>query len=139
MAVEALRAADLAAAAGIEVEVIDLRSVRPLDEELVLRSVRKTGRLVIADTGWRSFGIGAEIAARAAESALPSLKAPVRRVTLPDVPTPCSPALEKIYYPAAEQVVAAIEDVMGLGTREAVRSEAKGAHEPSAREFRGPF
>jgi pyruvate dehydrogenase E1 component beta subunit len=119
--------------------VIDLRSVCPFDDELILNSVRKTGRLVIADTGWRSFGIGAEIAARVAESAPQSLKAPVRRITLPDVPTPCSPTLEKIYYPTAEEIVAAVNGMMGSGARELVRPGADAIQKTLAREFQGPF
>jgi len=136
MVVEALRAAGQLAEAGVEAEVIDLRSVCPFDERLILHSVRRTGRLVIADTGWRSFGIAAEVAARVAEWALPELRAPVRRVALPDVPTPCSPALERIYYPTAEHVVQAVREVTGPG---AAPLGARPGSSPAGREFQGPF
>lgn len=99
MAYEALRAADLLAAEGIRAEVVDPRSIRPLDEATILRSVRKTGRLVVADTSWQLYGFASEVAALAAEQAWDSLKAPVRRVTLPDCPAPVARSLEDAYHP----------------------------------------
>jgi len=105
---EAVKAADMLAAEGVDVEVIDLRTVKPLDRELILNSVKKTGRLVIADVGWQSFGISGEIAALVAERALDALKAPVVRVALPDCPAPASINLEKAYYPTAEDIVMAV-------------------------------
>lgn len=107
MVVEAESAADLLQREGVSAEVIDLRSLRPLDEELVLESVTKTGRLVVADTSYKRCGAAAEIAALVAERALSALKAPVRRVCLPDVPTPASWVLEGAFYPGAAQIVAA--------------------------------
>lgn len=109
---EALDAAAAVEADGIQVEVIDLRSVRPLDSALVCLSVRKTGRLVIADTAWRSFGASAELAARVGETCFEELKAPIERVALPDVPTPSSSALEQIYYPGPTEIVAAVRRVL---------------------------
>lgn len=106
---EAIKAAAVLAAEGVDVEVIDLRTVKPLDRDLILSSVRKTGRLVIADVGWKSFGISAEIAALVAEQAFEALKSPILRVALPDCPAPASQSLEKAYYPLAEQIVQAIK------------------------------
>ncbi|MBI2359130.1 MAG: alpha-ketoacid dehydrogenase subunit beta, partial [Deltaproteobacteria bacterium] len=103
---ESIQAAEVVAGEGIQAEVVDLRSVRPLDSALVGRSVAKTGRLVIADTAWRSFGLSAELAACIGEVCFSDLKAPIRRVALPDVPTPCSSALERIYYPGPNEIVA---------------------------------
>ncbi len=94
MVLEAVQAAEALAAEGIEAEVIDPRTFRPLDSGLICRSAARTGRLVIADTGWRSYGVSAEIAARAAEELWGVLKAPIKRVALPDVPTPGSSVLE---------------------------------------------
>jgi len=106
MAHEALRAAELLHNQEIDAEVIDLRSIKPLDEEILLDSVKKTGRLVIADGGWRSYGIAAEIVSRIAESPLcRELKAPIGRVCLPDVPAPSSSMLEGYYYKKAEDIV----------------------------------
>jgi pyruvate dehydrogenase E1 component beta subunit len=110
---EALDAAQTLEADGVSAEVVDLRSVRPLDSDLVSESVRRTGRLVIADTGWRSFGVGAEVAARIGEACFGVLKAPIRRVALPDVPTPCSPALERVYYPGAQEIADAVRSTLG--------------------------
>ena len=104
----ALRAAELLAAESVNVEVIDLRTVSPWDQELVFASVEKTGRLVVADPAWASFGVAAEIVARVTETLLAKLKAAPRRVCLPDSHTPMSMALEAEYYPDQTDVVAAV-------------------------------
>ncbi len=106
---EAVKAADELAAAGVDVEVIDIRTVKPLDRECILDSVRRTGRLVVADVGWQSFSVSAEIAALASQEAFDALKAPVARVALPDCPAPASAALEEAYYPAAGDIVQAVQ------------------------------
>jgi pyruvate dehydrogenase E1 component beta subunit len=102
---EAMRAAEGLAAEGVDVEVIDLRTIKPLDRELILDSVKKTGRLVVADVGWQSFGISAEIAALVSEKAFDVLKAPNMRVALPDCPAPASRELEDAYYPTAKDII----------------------------------
>jgi pyruvate dehydrogenase E1 component beta subunit len=107
---EAMKAAESLEEGGIDVEVVDLRSLKPLDENLLLESVRKTGRLAITDGGWKTCGIGAEISARVAESSIfKQLKAPIMRVSLPDTPAPASAALEKVYYKKAEDIVATVK------------------------------
>jgi pyruvate/2-oxoglutarate/acetoin dehydrogenase E1 component len=88
-------------------EIIDLRSIKPLDESLIFESIRKTGRLIIADGGWKTGGIAAEIAALISEKMFRYLKGPIVRVALPDVPAPASSALEKVYYPKAESIIQA--------------------------------
>ena len=114
MVYEASKAADALEKEGISVEVIDIRSLKPLDENLLFKSVRKTGRLVITDGGWKTCGVGAEIAARVAENdILKELKAPIVRVSLPDAPAPASSALEQAYYRKAEDLVRAIRKVFG--------------------------
>jgi len=113
MALEALRAAEVLATHGINAEVIDLRSLRPWDEEAVLHSVHKTRRLVVTDLAWKTGGFSAEILARVAEEGIP-LDVPPRRVCLPDSPTPTSPALAAHYYPRAvdlERTVAAMFEI----------------------------
>jgi len=110
---EALKAAEKLAHDGLSVEVLDLRTVKPMDRELILNSVRKTGRLVIADSGWRSFGMSAEISAVVTEEAFDALKAPIMRVALPDCPAPASRNLEKAYYPMSEDIVQAIRKFNG--------------------------
>jgi pyruvate/2-oxoglutarate/acetoin dehydrogenase E1 component len=105
MVVEALKAAEELETMGIEAEVIDPRTLKPLDEELILQSVRKTGRLVVADTGWITGGVGAEIAARVAETGFTHLRAPIKRVACPDLPTPAADTLEKAFYRDSSDIV----------------------------------
>jgi len=112
MAREAVRAGDELADRDVDAEVIDLRSIKPWDRTLVLESVEKTGRLVIADSGWTTAGLAAEIAATVAGEQFRSLKAPIARVCLPDVPAPMSRALENVYYPSAGDIVAAALDAL---------------------------
>ena len=102
-----LDAANALEAQGVSAEVIDLRSLKPLDEETVLSSVRKTGRVVIVHEASGMAGVGAEIAAIVSEKAFGSLKAPVRRVTGPDAPAPASFPLEQAFVPQVGRVVEA--------------------------------
>ena len=90
-------------------EVIDLRTVKPIDQELVFGSVKKTGRLVIADGGWKTCGLAAEIAAMVCETCFEYLKAPIKRVTLPDCPAPASATLEEAYYPNEQTIIQAVK------------------------------
>ena len=107
MAAECVAAAEMLAQEDIDAEVIDLRSLKPWDVELVLASVRKTGRAVVADPGWRTAGASAEIAATISEQAFHDLAEPVERVTLPDCPAPTSRLEEEAYYPGALEISAA--------------------------------
>ncbi len=107
MACQALDAAAELARHGVEAEVIDLRSIRPLDEETILKSVEKTGRLLVADTSWELCGVASEIAALAAEKAFTSLKAPVRRISLANCPAPVSAKLEDAFYPKTSTIARA--------------------------------
>jgi pyruvate dehydrogenase E1 component beta subunit len=102
-----LKAADVLAAEGVQCEVIDLRTLVPLDIETVVASVRRTHRAVVAQEEWRSVGIGAEVAARIYELAFDDLDAPVERVAGADVPMPYSRPLERAAIPGADDVVAA--------------------------------
>ena len=115
MAREALNAALELERRGIGVDVIDLRSVNPLDKEPIIESVLKTGRLVIADGGWLTGGIGGEISAILASEAHDALKSPLVRISLPNLPAPMSQTLEEAYYPNAGALVAAVEKVLGDG------------------------
>ena len=105
----ALSAADALAEDGIEAEVIDVRTLVPLDRATILASVSRTGRLVIVDYAHRSCGAAAEIAAVVAEDGFESLRKPIQRVTTPDVNIPFAPSLEKPLYPSAERIVAAVK------------------------------
>jgi pyruvate dehydrogenase E1 component beta subunit len=106
-----LEAAEALAADGIDAEVIDLRTLKPLDFETIVESVKKTGRIVTVEEGWRQSGVGAEIAARVMEEAFDWLDAPVARVTGKDVPMPYAANLEKLALPSVADVVAAAKAV----------------------------
>jgi pyruvate/2-oxoglutarate/acetoin dehydrogenase E1 component len=108
----ALQAAETLARDGIEAEVVDPRTLRPLDEETVFESVRKTNRCVVVEEGWRYAGFGAEIADRVQRECFDWLDAPVLRVTAADVPMPYSRMLEKAYLPQPEKVIEAVRQVL---------------------------
>ncbi len=113
MVFEAMKAAEILEKEGIDIEVIDLRTVKPLDDSLIFGSVRKTGRLVVADGGWKSFGAGAEIIARVVESdVFRCLRASAVRVSLPDIPAPASRVLEKEYYPDEVAIASSVRKLM---------------------------
>jgi pyruvate dehydrogenase E1 component beta subunit len=107
----ALKAAEELAKAGIEAEVIDLRTIRPMDTETIVESVKKTGRAVTVEEGWAQSGVGAEIAARLMEQAFDYLDAPVMRVSGKDVPMPYAANLEKLALPTVAEVVEAAKAV----------------------------
>ena len=107
----ALKAADELAKEGIEAEVIDLRTLRPMDTETIVASVKKTGRAVTVEEGWQQSGVGAEIAARIMEHAFDYLDAPVARVSGKDVPMPYAANLEKLALPTVAEVVQAAKAV----------------------------
>jgi len=112
LVLEAFNAAQELAAEGLEVEVIDPRTLRPLDEDLILNSVAKTGRLVIADSGWKTGGVTAEIGAMVAEKGFDLLKAPIIRLACPDLPTPAGYSLEEAYYIGKEDIMKAVRQLL---------------------------
>jgi pyruvate dehydrogenase E1 component beta subunit len=107
----ATQATEKLVAAGVDVELIDLRTLRPMDSDTVIESVKKTGRLVTVEEGWPQSGIGAELAARVMEGAFDYLDAPVARVTGKDVPMPYAANLEKLALPSVDDVIAAVNAV----------------------------
>jgi pyruvate dehydrogenase E1 component beta subunit len=109
-----LDAAKALASEGIEAEVIDVRSLRPLDTETIVESVRKTGRCVVVEVGWPSSGFGAEIAYQVQRGCIDSLDAPIERVTSDDVPMPYAKNLEDEVQPQVRDVVAAVKKVLYL-------------------------
>jgi pyruvate dehydrogenase E1 component beta subunit len=121
MVQKALLAAEALVAERISVEVIDLRTLVPLDREAVLRSVRKTGRLLVADEDYLGFGLTGEIAAIVAENLdTVHLKAPVKRVAVPNVPIPYSRPLEQFVIPQVDSLVVAVRGLMGSTIRQPV-------------------
>jgi len=110
---EALTAATKLEEQGMKVEVIDPRTIQPLDLKTIIDSVEKTGRLIIASDDVKSGGIGSEIAARVVEEAFDSLDAPIMRVASAEMPIPFSPLLEQAYMPNAEKILQAAKKVLG--------------------------
>jgi pyruvate dehydrogenase E1 component beta subunit len=107
----ALKAADELAKEGVEAEIVDLRTIRPMDTDTIVASVKKTGRAVTVEEGWQQSGVGAEVAARIMEHAFDYLDAPVSRVSGKDVPMPYAANLEKLALPSVAEVVAAAKAV----------------------------
>ena len=109
---KALAAAEELAKQGVSAEVIDLRTLVPMDRETLLRSVAKTGRLVVVDNSHRTNSVASEVAAVVAEEGFASLRKPIQRVTTPAVHIPFSPILEKALYPNAEAIVSAVQRIL---------------------------
>lgn len=119
MAVIARQAAELLAEEGIDVEVVDLRSLRPLDRETIVASVQKTNCAVVLEDDWLTYGIGAEIAATISDGAFDWLDAPVRRVAMAEVPMPYAKSLESAALPSLDDAVTAIRETLDAVARRA--------------------
>ena len=146
MVLEALIAAKaLMSSMSIDVEVIDMRSVRPLDVATVIESVNKTGRLIVADTAFKTGGIAGELISQVVESAFRSLRVAPIRVTSPDHPVPTSPFMAENYYPSPQSIVDAVLQLLGRPRNsidEARISEMvrrTGPLDVPNRDFSGPF
>lgn len=140
MTLECLRAAEVLADHGIQAEVIDLRTIAPLDFQTVRKSVSRTGRLVVTDTGHVNFGVTAEILARTIECGV-VLKSPPARLGLPQAPTPTTPALADEYYPRAIDVIQAVSRQLGLGSHPdwLVDPDSDLPRDQPNRNFTGPY
>jgi pyruvate dehydrogenase E1 component beta subunit len=106
------KAADQLAKSGIEAEIVDLRSLRPLDMQPVIESFKKTNRVVIVEEGWKSYGVGSEVATRIYENALDYVDAPVKRVAQKEVPLPYNQQLEQMALPQVDDVIQAVKEVL---------------------------
>jgi len=107
-----IRAADQLARENIDLEIIDLRTLRPLDMQPVISSIQKTNRAVIVEEGWRSFGVGAEVAARIYQDAFDYIDAPVQRVAQKETPLPYNRRLEQMALPQVEDIIGAVKEVL---------------------------
>ncbi len=107
-----MKAADELAKEGTEIEIVDLRTLRPLDMEPVIESFKKTNRAVIVEEGWKSFGVGAEVSSRIYEQAFDYVDAPIRRVAQKEVPLPYNRTLEQFALPQVADVVTAVKEVL---------------------------
>lgn len=108
---EALEAAQTLSKEGIELEVMDPRSLKPFDEELLFQSVKKTGRLLVVDVGWENCGVSAEIITKVTTNMFKYLKHPPTRIALPNIPAPASHTLENAYYPAAGTIIQHVQNL----------------------------
>ena len=140
MTVEAIHATEFLKLQGITCDLIDLRSVNPVDWDTILTSVRKTGRLLVLDTANATLSVASEIIARTTMEVFGSLKSPPKRIALPDYPTPTSPALAKAYYPGAAEIADAVAAMFGVSvdTTELVNSKTS-PHDVPGEWFKGPF
>lgn len=141
MVLEALRGAQMLAKAGIEAEVIDLRTIRPLDKNLILESVSKTGRFIAADTGWKTGGLTGELVALVSEEGFGHLKSPPRRVGLLDCPIPTTQALSKLCYPRASDIASLACEMLRVSRNEIELAEpqASAPFDIPDPTFTGPF
>ncbi|MBU1912402.1 MAG: alpha-ketoacid dehydrogenase subunit beta, partial [Candidatus Omnitrophica bacterium] len=114
MTLEASRAAELLSHDDIDAEVLDLRTIKPLDESAIIRSIEKTHRVIVVEDAWQSFGVSAEILALISKKSWGTLKCAPCRLTFPDVPTPTSWALANHYYPKARDIVDSARTMFGL-------------------------
>ena len=139
MTLEASRAADELAREGVELEIVDVHTLNPFDETPVLESVRKTGRLIVADAGWRSVGFAAEVVSRVVEQCLGDLQAPPVRITLPDLPTPTTRALSNYYYPLVRDIAAAARRLAGRPPKPEPEIKPDALLDVPDATFSGPF
>lgn len=135
MNVEAMKAAEVLAKRGVELEIIDVRTVAPLDEGRIIDSVRKTGRCIVADYDWVFCGFGAEVASLVSHRCFGALKSPVERLGFAHVPCPTTRPLENAFYPSAVSIIRTAERMLGL-TEGDVSDESFYSHE---QRFKGPF
>lgn len=135
MNVEAVKAADILARRGVHIEIVDPRTLAPLEDEMLVASVEKTRHCIVADNDWSFCGFGAEVAARIAEKCFGKLKSPVERIGFAHVPCPTSRHLENEFYPNAVQIIRAVERKLGLSPTD-LSGENFYSHE---NRFKGPF
>ncbi|MEW5911531.1 MAG: transketolase C-terminal domain-containing protein [Thermodesulfobacteriota bacterium] len=133
--VEALHAAKILARHGVNLEIVDPRTLSPLDEELIISSVQKTGRCLVADNDWVFCGFGAEVAAMVSENCFKALKGPVRRIGFANTPCPTARHLENAFFPNAATIVRKVEEMLDL---EPVDLSAENFYSHENR-FKGPF
>lgn len=145
MTILAQRAANILAQENIDAEVIDLRTISPLDEGTVLSSVKKTNHLLVVDSGWTNAGIAGEVIARVVTGAMNTLRTPPIRIALSDMPAPSTPALTKVYHPTHRTIVENAFTVLGHSTASldarwnAEEKQRNTAHDVPDPSFTGPF
>ena len=135
MNVEALQAAEILARNGIDAEIIDPRTIAPLDEDIIVESVSRTGHCIVADNDWVYCGFSAEVAAMVSDRCFGKLKSPVKRIGFAHTPCPTARHLENQFYPNAETIVRQVENTLGIDKID-LSNELFYSHE---NRFKGPF
>ena len=135
MNVEALKAAEVLAKRGVNVEIVDPRTIAPLNDAFIIKSVEKTGLCVVADNDWLDYGFSAEVAARVSAKCFDKLKSPVRRIGFALTPCPTVRHLENEFYPNAVNIIRTVEEMLGLELIDLSKEEFY-SHE---KRFKGPF
>lgn len=135
MNVEAMKAAEVLAKRGVDIEVIDVRTVAPLEKELLVASVKKTRHCIVADYDWSFCGFGAELAAMISHDCFSELEKPVERLGFAHVPCPTTRPLENLFYPAAPGIIRTVEQMLGRSASD-LSGESFYSYEEN---FRGPF
>jgi len=139
MTIEAIRASKILATHNINVEIIDVRTLKPLDEESILNSVQKTGHLIVLDTSWKTSGFSSEIISLVSEKSFHELKTAPIRITLPDIPAPSTPALSSHYYPIATDIINAVVRCLKLNTTIIASQQTHTPLDVPDITFTGPF
>lgn len=141
MTLEAIRAAEALKKDGINAEVLDLRTIKPLDQDMIMESVRKTGRLIAVDGGWESFGVSAEILALVASNLFDSLKCVPQRIAFPDVPTPTGWSLANHYYPWVKDILNTARKMLKFAqlSEEQLKVATETPLDVPDKTFKGPF
>ena len=140
MTIEALHALEVLQQQGITCDLVDLRSVNPIDWDTIFKSVRKTGRLLVLDTANETLSVASEVIARVSIELFGDLKCAPQRIALPDYPTPTSPALSEAYYKRAEDIVKVTGEMLGRTLNfEQIKNDRKTLHDVPGDWFKGPF
>jgi pyruvate dehydrogenase E1 component beta subunit len=139
MALEAVHVAEKLEFRGVSIEVLDICSVKPLDEDAILGSIAKTHHILIIDSSWVAFGVSSEIAAMVAEKGFDLLKAKIKRLGLPDVPTPSSPGLSKFYYTSEADICNAVCEILKINLEAAELGLCDFVNDVPDDYFKGPF
>jgi pyruvate dehydrogenase E1 component beta subunit len=135
MNVEALKAAEVLKRRGVSIEIVDPRTIAPFNEELIVKSVRKTGRCIVADNDWLHCGFSAEVSARVSQRCFGKLKYPVERIGFAPTPCPTARHLENEFYPNAIKIIRSVEKMLKLSPTDLSKEEFY-SHE---KRFKGPF
>lgn len=145
MTVESIKASNILEKLGVNPEIVDIRTIKPLDKDLIITSVKKTGNLLVVDSGWRTGGIASEVITSVVENICNDLECPPQRICLPDVPTPTSHALTKYFYPGHVDIIKKVLKMLnkkGKYVDNVLRLEQKSRQVPldiPDLSFTGPF